>query len=92
MSSKDEKEKEKIKENDRTLMSSKDENEKQNKLLNNDNNANAKNKKNSTNTEKATNKKDENENMLLEYMGDVDNKLFKEYSKGKNFKCLIVQL
>ena len=35
---------------DKTLMSSKDENEKQIKLLNNDNNANAKNKKNSTNT------------------------------------------
>ena len=40
-----------------TLMSSKDENEKQNKLLNNDNNANAKNKKSSTNTKEATNKK-----------------------------------
>ena len=38
-------------------------------------------KKNSTNT-----KKDENENMLLEYMEDVDDKLFKEYSNGKNFK------
>ena len=38
-------------------MSSKDENEKQNKLLNNDNNANAKNKKTSTNTKEATNKK-----------------------------------
>ena len=48
--------------------------------------------KKTTNTEKATNKKDENENVLLEYMGDVDNKLFKEYSKSKNFKCLIVQL
>ena len=34
---------------------------------------NAKNKKTSTNT-----KKDENENMLLEYMEDVDDKLFKE--------------
>ena len=44
-------------ENDETLMSSKDENEKQNKLVNNDNNANAKNKKTSTNTKKATNKK-----------------------------------
>ena len=28
--------------------------------------------------------KDENENMLLEYMEDVDDKLLKEYSKGKN--------
>ena len=39
-----------------------------------------KNKKTSTNT-----KKDENENLLLEYMEDVDDKLFKEYSNGKNF-------
>ena len=75
---------------DKTLMSSKDEkeneNEKQNKLLNNDNNANAKNKKTSTNTKKARNKKeDENKNNLLEYMGDVDDKLFKEYSNNKNF-------
>ena len=38
-------------------MSSNDENEKQNKLLGNDNNANAKNKKTSTNTKKALNKK-----------------------------------
>ena len=61
-----------------TLMSSKDENEKQNKLLNNDNNANAKNKKPSTNT-----KKDENKNMLLEYMGGAGDKLFKKYSNSK---------
>ena len=40
-------------------MPSKDENEKQNKLLYNDNNANAENKKTSTNTKKATNKKNE---------------------------------
>ena len=45
MSFKDKNGKEKEMENDQTLMSSKDENEKQNKLLNNDNNANAKNKK-----------------------------------------------
>ena len=49
-----------------------------------DENKNAKNKKNSTNT-----KKDENENMLLEYMEDVDDKLFKEYSNGKNFNSFI---
>ena len=61
-----------------TLISSKDENEKQNKLLNNDNNANTKNKKPSTNT-----KKDENKNMLLEYMGGVGDKLFKKYSNSK---------
>ena len=46
----------------------KNENEKQNKLLNNDNNTNA---------------KDDNKNILLEYMGDVDDRLFKEYSNGK---------
>ena len=43
-----------------------------------------KNKKTSTNT-----KKDENENLLLEYMEDVDDKLFKEYSNGKNFNSFI---
>ena len=42
-------------ENDKTLLSSKDENGKQNKFLNNDNNANAKNIKNSP--KKAANKK-----------------------------------
>ena len=65
-------------------MSSNDENEKQNMLLNNDNNANATNKKANTNT-----KKDENKDMLLEYMGDVDDKLFKEYSDGKYFNSFI---
>ena len=55
-------------------------------MLNKDNNANAKNKKTSNNTKKATNKKkDENKDILLKYMGDVDDKLFKEYSNGKNF-------
>ena len=75
MSSKDKNEKE----NGKTLMSSKndDENEK-------DENKNAKNKK--TSTKKATNKKkDENENMLLEYMEDIDDKLFQEYSNSKKF-------
>ena len=43
-----------------------------------------KNKKASTNT-----KKDEIENMLLEYMEDVDHKLFKEYSNGKNCNSFI---
>ena len=57
-------------------MSSKDENKKQNKLLNNGNNANAWNKKTSFNT-----KKDENKNILLEYIEDVDDKLFKEYNR-----------
>ena len=47
------------KKNDKTLISSNeyDENEKQNNLLSNVNNANAKNKKNSTNIEEETNKK-----------------------------------
>ena len=49
-----------------------------------DENKNAKNKKNSTNT-----KKHENENMLLEYMEEVDDKLFKIYSNGKNFSSFI---
>ena len=53
-------------------------------MLNNDNNANAKNKKTSTNT-----KKDENKNILLEYMGKVDDKLLKKYSNGKNFNSFI---
>ena len=70
-------------------MSSKDEKEKQNKLLNNDDNANAKNKKTSTNTTKATNKKDENKNILLQYMEGIDDKLFKEYSNGKNVNSFI---
>ena len=64
-------------------MSSKDENEKQNKLLNNDNNANAKNKK-------ATNKnEDGNKNILLKYMENVSDKLFKKYSNGKDFNSFI---
>ena len=59
-------------------MSSKDENE------------NPKNKKSSTNTKKKeSEKKDENKNMLLEYMEDVDDKLFKEYSNGKKFNSFI---
>ena len=65
-------------ENDETLMSSKDENK------------NSKNKRASTNTKKATNKKkDKNENLLLEYMEDVDDRLFKECSNGKNFNSFI---
>ena len=34
-------------------------------------------------------KKDKNKNILLEYMGSVDDKLFKEYSNGKNFNSFI---
>ena len=59
-------------------MSSKDENE------------NPKNKKSSTNTKKKeSEKEDENKKMLLEYMEDVDDKLFKEYSNGKKFNSFI---
>ena len=54
-------------------MSSKDENKNEKKT-----------KKNSTNT-----KKDENGNMLLEYIEDIDDKLFKEYSNSKNFNSFI---
>ena len=65
-------------ENGKTLMSSEDLNK------------NAKNKKNSTNTKKATNKnKDENKNMLLEYMKDIDDKLFKKCIHGKDVKSFI---
>ena len=53
-------------------------------MLNNDKNANTKNKKTTANT-----KKDENKNILLEYMGDVDDRLFKKYSNGKNFNSFI---
>ena len=42
-----------------------------------DENKNAKNRKTSTNT-----KKDENENMQLEYIEDADDKLFKEHSNS----------
>ena len=41
-------------------------------------------KKPSTNT-----KKDENENMLLEYIEDIDDNVFKEYSNRKNFNSFI---
>ena len=51
---------------------------------------NNKKKKNSTNTKKQKiKKKDENKNILVEYMGDVNDKLFKEYSIGKNFNSFI---
>ena len=81
---------------DKTLMSSNEDNENENENKDNENendktlmsskheNKNAKNRKASTNT-----KKDENENMLLEYMEDVDDKLFKKYSNGKNFNSFI---
>ena len=43
-----------------------------------------KNRKTSTNT-----KKDENGIMLLEYMEDIDDKLFTKYSNGKGFNSFI---
>ena len=47
-------------------------------------------KKNSANTKKATNKnEDENKNVLLEYMGEIDDKLFRKYSNGKNVSSFI---
>ena len=48
-----------------------------------------KNKNENYKNKNKKNKKDENKNMLLEYMEDVDDKLFKEYSKGKNFNSFI---
>ena len=59
-------------------------------LLNNGSNVNATNEKISTNTKKATNKKrNESKNILLEYIGYIDDKLFKKYSYGKNFNSYI---
>ena len=58
-------------------------------MLNNDNNANAKNKKKNSPKKAANKKKDENENILLECMGDVDDKLFKEYRDGKDFNSFL---
>ena len=39
--------------------------------------------------EKEKENEDDNKNMLLEYMEDVDEKLFKENSKGKSFNSFI---
>ena len=53
-------------------------------------NENAKNKKTNTNTKNdESENEDENKNMLLEYMEDVDDKLFKNYSHGKDFNSFI---
>ena len=86
-------------ENDKTLMSSEDENQNENGNENgnenenkneNDKNENAKNKNTSINTKKDENEKeDENKNILLEYMGETDDKLFRKYSNGKNFSSFI---
>ena len=53
-------------------------------------NENAKNKRTINNTKKEENEdEDENKNMLLEYIEDVDDKLFKKYSQGKDFNSFI---
>ena len=47
-------------------------------------------KKNSTNTKNDENEnEDENKNTLLEYIEDVDDKLFKKYSHSKDFTSFI---
>ena len=49
-----------------------------------------KKKKNGTNTKKDENEnEDENKNTLLEYIEDVDDKLFKKYSHSKDFNSFI---
>ena len=68
---------------DKTLESESQEDKIENKNENYKN-ENPKNKKTSTNI-----KKGENENMLLEYMEGVDDKMFKEYRNGKNFNSFI---
>ena len=77
---------------DKTLESESQEDKNENEIENQndktlisskDENKNVKNKKTSTNT-----KKDENKIMFLEYMEDVDDKLFKKYSIGKNLTVL----
>ena len=77
---------------DKTLESESQEDKNENEIENQndktlisskDENKNVKNKKTSTNT-----KKDENKIMFLEYMEDVDDKLFKKYSIGKNLTLL----
>ena len=46
--------------------------------------------KNGTNTKKDENEnEDENKNTLLEYIEDVDDKLFKKYSHSKDFNSFI---
>ena len=61
-------------ENDKTLMLSKDENE---------------NDKTSMSSEDENKNKDEDKKMLLEYMEDVDDKLFKKYSDRKDFNSFL---
>ena len=70
----------------------KNENEKKEsrKEENENENENAKNKKTIINTKKDENEnEDENKNMLLEYIEDVDDKLFKKYSHCKDFNSFV---
>ena len=60
------------------------------KSKNENENENVKNKINSTNIKKTTDKKKgEDKDILLEYIEDIDDKVFKEYSNGKNFNSFI---
>ena len=68
-------------ENDKTLIPSKDEKEQENE--------NEKEKENEKKNEDKN--EDENKNMLLEYIEDVDDKLFKKYSDGKDFNSFIYE-
>ena len=83
---------------DKTLKSEskKEENKSENEKVeskkeeNKNENENAKNKKTVINTKKDENEdEDENKNMLLEYIGDIDNKVFKKYSHSKDFDSFI---
>ena len=79
---------------DKTLQSENQENENENEKLESrteeNENENAKNKKTIINTKKDENEnEDEDKNVLLEYIKDVDDKLFKKYSHGKDFNSFI---
>ena len=77
---------------DKILQSENQENENENEKVEStkEENENAKNKKTIINTKKDENEnEDENKNMLLEYIEDVDDKLFKKYSQGKDFNSFI---
>ena len=66
-------------ENDKRLMLSKDENENEND-------------KTLMSSEDENKNKDENKKMLLEYMENVDDKLFKKYSDRKDFNSFLNKL
>ena len=79
---------------DKTLESENQENENENEKVESrkeeNENENAKNRKAIINTKKDENgNKDEDKNVLLEYIKDVDDKLFKKYGHGKDFNSFI---